>query len=288
MRAFELEVDGEAETTAPDLVAEWSGVDLPWIVEAYDGTPVAYVTLGRRGGVFRADGYVHPAHCGRGLGGYLLALTEHAALRDRRSEVVLRNGISTRDDAARRLFGDRGYAPARHFWRMGIDMNAPPPPPAAPTGVAIGVVAEASWREFHAVNERAFADHWGNVPETFEHWLARQHAHADHDPGLWFAAREGRRIVGVAECCLQDGRGFVSALGVASESRGRGIGEALLRHALAEFWRRGEREVRLGVDAANQTGATRLYERVGMRVIAEYCVYEKAFAPARGDGRPHQ
>ena len=34
-----------------------------------------------------------------------------------------------------------------------------------------------------------------------------------------------------------------------------------------EFFRRGERTVALGVDAQNPTGATRLYERVGMRVV---------------------
>jgi hypothetical protein len=34
----------------------------------------------------------------------------------------------------------------------------------------------------------------------------------------------------------------------------------------------------LGVDAANATGATRLYESVGMRAYAENVVWEKALA----------
>jgi ribosomal protein S18 acetylase RimI-like enzyme len=33
--------------------------------------------------------------------------------------------------------------------------------------------------------------------------------------------------------------------------------------------------VRLGVDAANETGATALYERVGMHVARQFDVYEK-------------
>lgn len=50
------------------------------------------------------------------------------------------------------------------------------------------------------------------------------------------------------------------------DRRGRGLGLALLRHGFAELHRRGERQVWLHVDAENRTGATRLYERAGMRV----------------------
>jgi mycothiol synthase len=42
-----------------------------------------------------------------------------------------------------------------------------------------------------------------------------------------------------------------------------------------EFHRRGESHVGLGVDVQNPSGATRLYERAGMRVINEDVVYEK-------------
>jgi hypothetical protein len=36
------------------------------------------------------------------------------------------------------------------------------------------------------------------------------------------------------------------------------------------------REVRLNVDADNATGATQLYERVGMHVRREWIVFEKS------------
>jgi hypothetical protein len=38
---------------------------------------------------------------------------------------------------------------------------------------------------------------------------------------------------------------------------------------------RGKPRVSLGVDAANPTGATRLYESVGMRVLSEEAAYRK-------------
>jgi ribosomal protein S18 acetylase RimI-like enzyme len=47
--------------------------------------------------------------------------------------------------------------------------------------------------------------------------------------------------------------------------RRRGLGLALLRHSFQEFFRRGRRKVGLGVDASSLTGATRLYEKAGMR-----------------------
>ena len=64
-------------------------------------------------------------------------------------------------------------------------------------------------------------------------------------------------------------------IGVRPAWRRRGIAEALLETSFAEFFRRGERRVALGVDAESPTGATRLYEKAGMRVFWEAVVYEK-------------
>jgi len=50
---------------------------------------------------------------------------------------------------------------------------------------------------------------------------------------------------------------------------------ALLRHAFGAFYARGYRGAGLGVDAESLTGATRLYERAGMRVTEQYETHEK-------------
>jgi ribosomal protein S18 acetylase RimI-like enzyme len=49
----------------------------------------------------------------------------------------------------------------------------------------------------------------------------------------------------------------------------------LLSSAFADLSRRGVAEVRLNVDAGNETGATRLYERAGMTLRRQWLVYEK-------------
>jgi mycothiol synthase len=53
------------------------------------------------------------------------------------------------------------------------------------------------------------------------------------------------------------------------------VGAALLGDAFSRFWERGERTVGLGVDAASDTGAFRLYERAGMAPALGWAVYEK-------------
>ena len=60
--------------------------------------------------------------------------------------------------------------------------------------------------------------------------------------------------------------------------RGRGYAKALLLHTFREFYERGMPRVTLGVDAESPTGATHLYERVGMHVEHENVVFEKVLS----------
>jgi hypothetical protein len=45
-----------------------------------------------------------------------------------------------------------------------------------------------------------------------------------------------------------------------------------------ELYGRGQRVIGLGVDAENPTGATRLYERAGMRIVGSAALFEKELA----------
>ena len=76
-----------------------------------------------------------------------------------------------------------------------------------------------------------------------------------------------------------------SALGISSGAgasaslcAGAGLGEALLYELFGAFWRGGKRVIGLGVDATSDTGADRLYRRVGMHVHWGAVVFEKALA----------
>ena len=57
--------------------------------------------------------------------------------------------------------------------------------------------------------------------------------------------------------------------------RRRGLGAALLAHALAAFAARGQLRVDLGVDAEGETRPLRLYERAGMQASSAYELYTR-------------
>lgn len=58
------------------------------------------------------------------------------------------------------------------------------------------------------------------------------------------------------------------------------MGQALLLTGFEELRRRGVPRVELGVDAESPTGATRLYERAGMRVVQRSEQWVKELRPA--------
>ena len=95
------------------------------------------------------------------------------------------------------------------------------------------------------------------------------------DPTLWFIAESGGAIAGVSLCKMRDDVGYVGTLGVRRDFRRNGLGLAMLQHSFLEFYRRGVSTVRLDVDAENLTGATRLYQRAGMREVRRFALYQK-------------
>jgi GNAT superfamily N-acetyltransferase len=95
------------------------------------------------------------------------------------------------------------------------------------------------------------------------------------DPGVWFLAVADGEPAGAAICSISENIGWVDSLGVRRPWRKRGVGLALLQHAVGEFHRRGLQRVALGVDAASPTGATRLYERAGFTLAQQHATYTK-------------
>ena len=104
---------------------------------------------------------------------------------------------------------------------------------------------------------------------------------------MWRLAWEDGRLVGALTAVVLDDCGWVTLLGVRADARGGGIAAALLRAAFAGFTARGTHTVLLVVDAANPTGATRLYESVGMRVVKRFDLWERACDPSRRSTRGH-
>src|SRR5262249_12291528 len=143
VNACEIADSGAPDYTLDDLRAEWAGLDLAqdaWLIHAPDGAPAAVLTLDDRGhGRIDSDGYVHPAQGGQGVGTALLRLAEARAralvpAAPPAARVALTNTVLAQDAAAHRLLAQEGFAVARHFWRMTITLDAPPPAPVWPAG----------------------------------------------------------------------------------------------------------------------------------------------------------
>jgi mycothiol synthase len=258
------DVDGWLQTTALETNT--------WLLEEGGAGLVAAAFPELHGDRGYALGVVHPVAEKRGLGSGLIELTERRMVEEDAGRILA--WTLAADEPAAELFERHGYREIRRFWDMAIDFDGELPEPT----VAIETFREEEAPAFHAANEEAFEDHWEPHPESFETWWARQRARTNYDPSLWFVIHEGAEVVAIARNEQRASGGYVGSLGVRRAWRGRGYGRALLLHSFREFRRRGMTRATLGVDAANPTGATHLYESVGMHVDLEAVVWEKSLA----------
>jgi mycothiol synthase len=285
--AYSIAVSGDIDFTLEEIRWYWEErvanlASDALVIFSVEGQLVAEADVARRAPEqLWCYANVHPQHWGRGLGTYLLRWTEArmcqwAVDAPTGAEVTARQEISSRDASAVVLLEANGYAPVRRSWRMLIELAEPPAAPKWPEGITVHafVPGRDEFAVYEAMEE-SFAEHWGHVPTTFEQYAASHFQREDFDPSLALLAVDGATVAGAALCRRRPDMGWVGGLGVRPVYRRRGLGMALLRHAIAELYRRGERAVGLGVDAQNPTGAVRLYERAGMRPVCEWVEYAK-------------
>ena len=283
--ASEIEEFGESQGYAIDeLKGDWKQLDLgrdAWVAIAPDGALAGYgYVQDRRHVRLDVEVYVHPAHYGRGIGTTLVRLAEarareHVPLAPPGTRVVINNWINALNAEARSLLEREGYTPARYFFRMEIIFSEEPPTATWPAGVTVrSGGADEDLRPFFETCEEAMAENWGHVPRSFEEWMERR-TRSSFDPSLWFLALGDGEPAAAVLCSISDGIGWIDTLAVRATWRRRGLGYALLTHAFRELYGRGMRRMALGVDVENQTGATRLYERAGMRIGQQYATYSK-------------
>ncbi len=224
------------------------------------------------------------AHHGRGLGAAIVRDVERRARRfvamaPAGEPVLLHVGTLSDEPHVSALLLAHGYVEVRRLWAMHLRFDGPEPEPDALAGIELRRFQPGDESEAYDCLAEAFRDHWGSPFESRDHWL-RQFVHGDDfDPGLWRLAWRGARLVGVligeAEAPQAAELGYVALLGVRAEARGRGIAEAMLRSIFVEFQRRGSQGAMLLVDSQSETGATRLYERVGMDAKPRFATWQK-------------
>ena len=280
--ALESSLYGQTAFSQADLEDEWSDLDREQNARVVrDGDRiVGYGAVRELGELWRAEGYVHPDALGRGIGKLIATgLEEETARRGARR---IQNSVFEADSAAHRLLESLGYGAVRFFRELRIELEAPPPAPEWPNGLrVVPFDPERDALEFHAAHQEAFADHWDYTPREFESWSKGHLGSERFDPTLWCVVRAGDGIAAGTICTDNTyGGGWVHALFTRRPWRKQGVGAALLSDSFGRFWERGEHSVGLGVDAANDTGAFRLYERAGMAPVLGWVMYEKELGDA--------
>jgi len=173
---------------------------------------------------------------------------------------------------------------------MTIDLQGQPEPARWPDGVQLKPFdRDRDTEAVYRAEDEAFEDHWGHIPESFEvgfeRWSHQSFYETAYDPGLWFIAWDGDQIAGLArgrpKADHDPEMGWIRTLSVRRPWRRKGLALALLQHSFGEFWRRGIQKAGLGVDGLNPTGATRLYEKAGMKVDLQWDSYIKELRPGR-------
>ena len=280
--ALETSMYGQTTFSQADLEDEWSDLDVAQNARVVrDGDRiVGYGLVRERGERWRVEGYVHPDALGRGIGKRIATGLEEDAARHGARRI--QNAVFEADSAARRLLESFGYGAVRVFRELRVELEAQPTAPEWPDGLrVVPFDPERHVLEFCEAHQEAFADQWDYTARDVESWSKSHLGSERFDPTLWCVVRAGDEIV-AGTICTGDtyGGGWVHALFTRRPWRRQGVGAALLADSFGRFWERGEHSVGLGVDAASDTGAFRLYERAGMAPLLGWVTYEKQLGDA--------
>jgi mycothiol synthase len=267
---FERAFSDDPELESEEDILRWWRRECEVRLVLDEGELVGVGYIRRRGDRWDGDGYVHPEAFGRGVGTAIVEWIEERARAHESAET--RIATLAQDERGACLLRSRGFVPVRTFFRMMIEPAEQPPVPSWPDGYVVATLHPGEERDLYEVLEDAFLDHWDHNARTYDDWLATQKV--VHD--LCFLVRADGELAAAALCTIDDfGLGWVNILGTRREHRRRGLGEALLGQSFHTLYARGARKIALGVDAENTTGATRLYERVGMHVSSRIDLYSK-------------
>lgn len=278
--------------TSSDLYKSWQsppfqiGLD-HWLVRAPDGQAVAYGEV--RGNDSHTDFEVifaiapevwQDSESGLSVAFSLLeCIDQRAAAIAGKQPYHLSCRVSTRNMEGVRLMESYGFIRRLTFHIMEVNLSQPPAAPNLPDGVIIrSFIPVQDDQAVYRADEESGEDKGYHQALSYADWCKRMGRYAQlFDPGLWFLAFVDGELAGVALNFYHDASqtAWVDHLGVRRAFRRRGIGMALLRHALNVFHQRGYPLARLSVDSHSLTHAPRLYEKAGFRTVLGYHTFGK-------------
>jgi len=179
-------------------------------------------------------------------------------------------GVNSLDSRLQSAWAAQGFEFLRRYYTMRMNLSdlQEPSPNKGVEIRAIKISDEDLVHNWYRSHQDSFSNHFGFVPRTLENWKKLTLADNFIDPeGVFLAFKDGK-VVGFCQCTdeyAHESKGFISLLGVNHEYQGQAIGEALLKVGIAHSTSKGYRVIELNVDTGNESGALRLYEKIGFK-----------------------
>lgn len=188
-----------------------------------------------------------------------------------RGEVEIRVTVLSAESPPGRLVMRNSFRLEHETLLMRRPLGEPLDHPAPPDGIAFRTFESGDAATVHSLLDEAYTA-WDEsyVPMAHGDWVSWMTGDSEFDASVWWLAKREGELVG---CALFWNSGWLKDLAVRERERGRGLGAALVGLGLIEFTRRGVRRAGLKVDAANPTGAVRLYERLGFVTASSEAVW---------------
>lgn len=212
-------------------------------------------------------------------------LREIAAGHPPEIQKYLLSPVSQGETSLAAMLEQTGYQPFRYFFEMvRPDLENIPDYPL-PDGLEVRPVLPEHYQAIWEADTEAFRDHWGFTEpseEDYQGWLVDTTA---FQPELWQVAwdiatdqiaGQVRTYIDHEQNKLYDRRrGWTEFISVRRPYRRRGLARALIARSLRAQKQAGMTESALGVDSENLSGATKVYEDCGFRVVKRNTIYRK-------------
>lgn len=250
-----------------------------WFIEGEDG-PYLYAIVG----------FLVPDFRRKGIGQLMVGWMEdrlraisagHPPERSKFYQVF----VSDSETGLVNLLEKKGYQAIRYFYEMVRPSLDDIPDFPLPAGLEVRPVLPEHYRLLWDAADEAFRDHWGYAHLTEEDYQAWLNNSREFQPHLFQVAWdiESNQVAGQVQTFIdhlenekyQRKRGYTEGISVRRTWRRRGLARALIARSLQVQKEAGMTESALGVDSENLSGATRIYEECGFRVVKRSAAYRK-------------
>jgi mycothiol synthase len=187
-------------------------------------------------------------------------------------------GVNTKDQVMREALESFGMEVIRTYWHMKRSLDPLAKADIEKDNVQIKLVAGQQDQEiWWALHQDAFSKHFGFAPRPMELWIDQATSSSTMDPEgcfLVFYGGEPAGFVQMANANYHLNGGYVDSIGVAHGFQGLGLGQLLLQHAINFSVDQGREFIELNVDTGNESGALKLYEKLGFKPNSSWVQYE--------------